>query len=102
MNLRLAQRIWHSRLRLVSGPVRFYQERLSVEFPSNCQFKPSCSHYMLDALAQFGLVKGVCAGLWRLVRCNPRSAGGYDPASEFTWFRSFRPRKNRPHNQPRG
>lgn len=29
-----------------------------------------------------GVVLGILLGVWRLLRCNPLSKGGYDPAPE--------------------
>ena len=45
-----------------------------------CKFHPSCSQYALDALREFGLVRGSVLAGWRLLRCNPWSHGGVDPA----------------------
>ena len=45
-----------------------------------CKYHPSCSQYALDALQKYGLVKGSAKAAWRLLRCNPWSHGGVDPA----------------------
>ena len=45
-----------------------------------CKYHPSCSQYALDALHSHGLVKGSAKAAWRLLRCNPWSHGGVDPA----------------------
>jgi putative membrane protein insertion efficiency factor len=45
-----------------------------------CKYHPSCSQYALDALRAHGLVKGSAKAAWRLLRCNPWSHGGVDPA----------------------
>ena len=45
-----------------------------------CKYHPSCSQYALDALHAHGLVKGSAKAAWRLLRCNPWSHGGVDPA----------------------
>ena len=37
-------------------------------------------HGVLDALHAHGLVKGSAKAVWRLLRCNPWSHGGVDPA----------------------
>ena len=47
---------------------------------SQCRFEPSCSQYMIDAVRARGAAVGIGLGLWRLARCNPLNAGGYDPA----------------------
>jgi putative membrane protein insertion efficiency factor len=59
--------------------VRLYQMGLSPVLGWNCRFEPTCSRYMVQALARHGAVKGLALGLWRLVRCHPFSKGGYDP-----------------------
>ncbi|MYD54665.1 MAG: membrane protein insertion efficiency factor YidD [Chloroflexi bacterium] len=69
--------------RLVLQLVRGYQIALSPiasALGSQCRFEPSCSQYMIDAVRARGVLIGVSLGLWRLLRCNPLSRGGYDPA----------------------
>ncbi|MBD3365859.1 membrane protein insertion efficiency factor YidD [candidate division WWE3 bacterium] len=46
---------------------------------STCRFTPSCSKYTRQAVQKYGVVKGLALGLWRVLRCNPLSKGGYDP-----------------------
>ena len=48
--------------------------------PASCKYHPSCSQYALDAVRRHGVLKGSAKAGWRLVRCNPWSRGGYDPA----------------------
>ena len=45
-----------------------------------CKYHPSCSQYALDALRKDGLLRGSLKTGWRLLRCNPWSHGGVDPA----------------------
>jgi putative component of membrane protein insertase Oxa1/YidC/SpoIIIJ protein YidD len=45
-----------------------------------CKYHPSCSHYAADALRKHGVVRGSAKTAWRLLRCNPWSRGGVDPA----------------------
>jgi len=59
--------------------VRLYQVSLSPVLGWNCRFEPTCSRYLVQALAEHGAVKGLALGLWRFVRCHPFSKGGHDP-----------------------
>ncbi len=54
--------------------------------PGTCKYHPSCSQYALDALRQYGVVRGCALAGWRLLRCNPWSAGGVDRAEDQTLF----------------
>ena len=59
--------------------VKLYQVLIGPIKPAVCKYHPSCSNYFLQALQKKGLVKGVLMGIWRILRCNPFSRGGYDP-----------------------
>lgn len=59
--------------------IRFYQNCISPYKRPCCRFVPSCSEYALQALEEHGFLKGSLLSLWRIVRCNPFSKGGYDP-----------------------
>lgn len=59
--------------------VRLYQRTLSRLWPNICIYTPSCSHYMVHAVTNRGLVRGGLLGLWRILRCHPFAGGGYDP-----------------------
>lgn len=64
---------------VVVGVVRLYQRTLSRVLPPTCRFEPSCSSYMIEAVERHGALRGICLGLWRILRCNPFCRGGYDP-----------------------
>lgn len=68
--------------RAAGAPIRLYQRTISAGTPPRCKYAPSCSHYALDALEIHGLVKGTLLSAWRLLRCNPWSAGGVDRVPE--------------------
>ena len=62
------------------APVRLYQRFLSPLKPAgSCRFMPSCSRYAVDAVMEWGILFGTLLALWRILRCNPFSAGGNDP-----------------------
>ena len=52
-----------------------------------CKYHPSCSQYALDALREYGFLRGSVLAGWRLLRCNPWSHGGVDYVAEQTVFR---------------
>ena len=70
--------------------IRLYQKTLSFDhgwlsamFPYGyCRFKPTCSDYAYQAVAKYGLIKGGLKAVWRVLRCNPLSEGGYDPVDK--------------------
>ena len=64
------------------GMIRVYQKTLGSMlglFGPLCRFTPSCSHYTIEALRKYGLVRGLVKGTLRIVRCNPYHPGGFDP-----------------------
>ncbi|HMC90066.1 MAG TPA: membrane protein insertion efficiency factor YidD [Gemmataceae bacterium] len=63
---------------LVAG-VRCYQACLRPILPAVCRFEPSCSEYFIEAVHKYGPLRGAYRGVKRICRCNPWSAGGYDP-----------------------
>ena len=62
--------------------IRFYQKGISPLKKPCCKYIPTCSNYALEAIKRFGALKGGTLALWRLLRCNPFSRGGYDPVPE--------------------
>ena len=68
--------------RLLIRLVRFYQKGSSPLKPPCCKYIPTCSEYAAEALERFGALKGTALAIWRILRCNPFSRGGYDPVPE--------------------
>ncbi len=65
---------------LLVAMVHFYQQVLrGFMGAGHCRFTPTCSAYMIEALEVHGAWRGLCLGVWRIVRCNPFCRGGYDP-----------------------
>lgn len=62
--------------------IRFYKKSISPHTAPSCKYFPSCSQYGLEAIERFGAFKGSILTLWRILRCNPFSKGGFDPVPE--------------------
>ncbi len=59
--------------------IRRYQRDVSPNRPPSCRFYPSCSEYGVQAIEHYGVLRGGFKTVWRIARCNPLNAGGYDP-----------------------
>ena len=59
--------------------IKFYQKYLSPMKRTRCPYFPSCSQYGLEAIQKYGAIKGGLLAIWRILRCNTFSKGGYDP-----------------------
>ena len=73
---------------IVIAPIRFYQRFISPGLPRHCKYEPTCSSYAVQAIQEFGILRGLVLAGWRLLRCNPLSDGGFDPVSEQRLFPS--------------
>ncbi|HZL49205.1 MAG TPA: membrane protein insertion efficiency factor YidD [Solirubrobacteraceae bacterium] len=72
---------------VVLAPIVVYQRVLSPALPRRCKYEPTCSRYTVDAIREYGILRGLVLGAWRLLRCNPWSHGGYDPVEDQRVFR---------------
>ena len=59
--------------------IDIYKYLISPLLGNNCIFLPTCSEYTKDSIVKFGLVKGCCLGLKRILKCHPWGKGGHDP-----------------------
>lgn len=64
---------------VATAPIVVYQRAISPAIPRRCRYEPTCSRYAVQAIREFGVMRGVVLAGWRLLRCNPFSLGGYDP-----------------------
>ena len=58
--------------KLLIKMIRLYQIYISPMKRTKCQ-------YGLEAIEKYGALKGGLLAVWRILRCNPFSHGGYDP-----------------------
>jgi putative membrane protein insertion efficiency factor len=65
--------------RIAVAPIVVYRRVISPLLPPRCKYAPSCSEYAIQAISEFGILRGLVLAGWRLLRCNPFSHGGFDP-----------------------
>jgi hypothetical protein len=65
--------------RILIATLKGYKSFLSPLLPSACRFYPTCSEYMMEAIARHGIWRGLWLGMRRLGRCHPFHGGGFDP-----------------------
>ena len=81
---------WHLPRNGVIYLIECYQKTLSPDhgplrhlFPYGyCRYHPTCSMYGKEAFEKKGFIRGILLTLWRVLRCNPFSKGGYDPVEK--------------------
>lgn len=61
----------------LSGMMLMYQNLLSPQISSSCQFALSCSNFSKAAFKEYGIVKGMALTLDRLYRCNGNTHAHY-------------------------
>jgi len=64
--------------------IRIYQYIISPYLAPGCRYTPSCSHYSMEAVERFGVVKGSWLAIRRIARCHPWHEGGFDPVPHAT------------------
>jgi putative membrane protein insertion efficiency factor len=67
--------------RLLLAPIAAYQRWVSPGLPRRCRYEPTCSAYATQSIQRFG-VRGLLLAVWRVLRCNPLSHGGFDPVPD--------------------
>jgi putative membrane protein insertion efficiency factor len=77
---------------VVLAPVRLYQRAISPLLPRRCKYEPTCSAYAVQAIGEYGILRGLLLASWRLARCNPWSHGGWDPVEQQRLFHRREPR----------
>lgn len=73
--------------RIVIAPIVAYQRWISAGTGAHCRFEPSCSHYAVQSIDQFGILRGLVLAVWRVARCNPFGGQGVDRPEDQRLFR---------------
>ncbi len=58
--------------------IRVYQ-RIPGPWHNACRHVPTCSNYAIDAILEYGSIRGSFMAIRRILRCNPFGTSGYDP-----------------------
>lgn len=58
--------------------IKLYQ-KIPGPWHNACRYYPTCSHYAIEALEQYGFIKGWILAIKRVLRCAPWGGSGYDP-----------------------
>ena len=76
--------------KIIVSLLRFYRKFLSPLKPRpTCRFYPTCSQYAIDAVTEWGVIRGGAMSVWRILRCNPFCRGGVE----------FVPKNHRVHRE---
>ena len=60
-------------------PIKCYQWFISPLLGQNCRHEPTCSNYAIEAIQEWGTLKGIYLGTKRICKCHPWGTSGYDP-----------------------
>ena len=63
---------------ILIAPILLWRKAISPLYGNVCRYYPSCSRYGLESIQRLGVIRGVPLTAWRILRCNPWSAGGVD------------------------
>ena len=62
--------------------IELYRHMISPMRLPTCRFTPTCSQYAVEALSEYGLIRGGWLAMVRLLKCGPWHRGGWDPIPE--------------------
>lgn len=59
--------------------IKIYQ-KTPISSHNKCRFTPTCSNYAIEAIEEYGSIKGSYLAIKRIIKCNPFNKHiGYDP-----------------------
>lgn len=64
---------------LLTFLIKIYQYAISPMLGPHCRHTPTCSQYTVQAIEEWGAVRGLWLGIKRIARCHPWGTHGYDP-----------------------
>ena len=64
--------------KLMVKMIDLYKQRTQNTNPT-CRYHPTCSTYSREAFVKHNFFYASLLSVWRILRCNPLSKGGFDP-----------------------
>ncbi len=68
--------------------IKGYKFLISPLIGQSCRYLPTCSEYSIEALKEFGLLKGTLISIKRILSCHPikflGGGSGFDPIKKET------------------
>ncbi len=61
--------------------IKIYQ-KIPGPWHNKCRHIPTCSNYAIEAITEYGSIKGSYLSAKRILRCNPFGTSGYDPVKK--------------------
>ncbi|MBJ7401492.1 membrane protein insertion efficiency factor YidD [Mycolicibacterium sp.] len=77
-----AARVLSRPARMLISLIEIYRHMISPLRLPCCRFMPTCSQYAVEAITEFGLLRGGWLALRRLGKCGPWHTGGWDPVPD--------------------
>jgi len=66
--------------------IKCYKYLISPLFGHSCRYLPTCSEYSIDALKEYGFIKGILFSIKRIISCHPvkflGGGEGFDPVKK--------------------
>lgn len=62
--------------------IKKYKQASTGKNPS-CKYRPTCSSYAMQCYENYNFFYATLLTIWRILRCNPFSKGGYDPIPKY-------------------
>ena len=66
--------------------IKVYKFLISPLLGNSCRYLPTCSEYSIEALKNYGLIRGIFMSIKRILSCHPikflGGGEGYDPVNK--------------------
>ena len=66
---------------ILLGLISLYQ-MIPGSWHNSCRHIPTCSNYAIDAITEYGSIRGTYLSIKRILKCNPLFKAGYDPVKK--------------------